>query len=326
MSKRCSVVGCNKTHSARSRSECKECYASNMETTKSSTSEQHSSTEQTFTFSQPIYSQFGTMPSNSMFLASQLPQQQQQQHNLSYAGLPQHQQQMQHAGPQISDASPNELRLVALMQQAMKPLEQKIDKIHDELLNRVTSLETRVDLIEKNDDLKNGELSRIKDTVVNMQHALNTLDSEERSKNIIIAGLSEENIISEGITFTDDLNKVSFLLEKMKLNPELVNGTTLTRLGTDTTGSKRRFMKLELPNKDIREKIIKATPKLKDLPEPWNKVYFNRDTHPVYQKEHKRLRKKFNELKAQGNPDSVKLVKGVLTVDDNIVDKNIFLN
>ena len=96
-----------------------------------------------------------------------------------------------------------------------------VHKIHDELLNRVTSLETRVDLIEKNDDLKNGELSRIKDTVVNMQHALNTLDSEGRSKNIIIAGLSEENIISEGITFTDDLNKVSFLLEKMNLNPEL---------------------------------------------------------------------------------------------------------
>ena len=183
-----------------------------------------------------------------------------------------------------------------------------------------------MDLIEKNDDLKNNEIARMKDTVVNMQHALNALDSKERSKNIIIAGLSEENIVTENITFTSDANKISFLLEKMNLNPDLVNDAKLERLGTDTSGSKRRFLKMELPDKSIREKIVKATPKLKDLPDPWNKVYLNRDTHPVYQKEHKRLRKKFNELKSVGNPESVKLVKGVLTVNDNIVDKNIFLN
>ena len=289
----------------------------------SSTSEQCSSIEPPMSSTQPLYSQFSTLSNNSMFLTQSQPQPQSTyagstQQSLPYAGLPQH-----NVNNEISQ---NDLRLITLIQHAMKPLETKIDKIHDELLNRVTSLETRVEMIEKSDELKNGELSRMKDTVVNMQHALNSLDSKERAKNIIIAGLSEENIDSENITFAGDANKVSFLLEKMNLDPAIVNNAKLERLGTDTTGSKRRFIKFELPDKNIREKIIKETPKLKDLPAPWNKIYFNRDTHPVYQKEHKRLRKKFNELKTQRDPDTVKLIKGVLTVDGDVVDKNVFLN
>ena len=76
--------------------------------------------------------------------------------------------------------------------------------------------------------------------------------------------------------------------------------------------------------------VIKEAPKLKNLPEPWKRIYINRDQHPVYQKEHQRLRKKFNDLKKnpqyQENPDAVKLTKGSLSINDVVVDKNMFLN
>ena len=273
---------------------------------------------------QPAYSQFSTTSlfsnMNSPNNTSMFPPLQQQP-QLAYAGLPQ-------TNPLNNGMTPDENRLFTLMQHAMKPLESKIDKIHDELLNRVTSLETRVGLIEKGDDTKNTEISRIKDTMINMQHALNSIDSKKRSKNIIIAGLPEDDITTNHVLYSGDDNKIAFLLEKMGLDTRLVDddATKIERLGNDTSGFKRRFTKIEFTDKTTRENVMKEAPKLKDLPEPWNKVYFNRDTHPVYQKEHKRLRKKFNELKGQGNPDSVKLTKGILTVEGVTVDKNIFLN
>ena len=102
MSKRCSVIGCNKFHSAKSRSECKDCHAINMETT--SISEQ-SSTEQAFTFTQPIYSQFGTIATNnSMFLTPPLQQQQQQQPPLP-PPPPQQQHQQQQQQQQLPHAA-----------------------------------------------------------------------------------------------------------------------------------------------------------------------------------------------------------------------------
>ena len=85
-----------------------------------------------------------------------------------------------------------------------------------------------------------------------------------------------------------------------------------------------------MENNEIREVVMKEAPKLKDLPEPLKRIYMNRDIHPVYQKESQRLRKKFNDLKKdpqhQQNPGSVKLVKGILSVNDITVDKNMFLN
>ena len=164
--------------------------------------------------------------------------------------------------------------------------------------------------------------------MIDMQRALNSIDSKDRSRNIIIAGLTEEDITTDDVTQSGDPSKIAFLLDKMGLNPALSEDPTkIERIGADTTGSKRRFIKVEFPDKTTRESVMKVTAKIKDLPEPWNKVYFNRDTHPVYQNESKRLRKKFKDLKTNhDNPESVQLVKGKLTVDGVVVDKNIFLN
>ena len=69
--------------------------------------------------------------------------------------------------------------------------------------------------------------------------------------------------------------------------------------------------------------------KLKDLGEPWSRVYLNHDKHPVYRRENGRLRKKMNDYRKkqefQDNPrERVKIVKGELVVDGNVIDRNTF--
>ena len=68
---------------------------------------------------------------------------------------------------------------------------------------------------------------------------------------------------------------------------------------------------------------------MKDLDDPWKKVYLNRDKHSVYRYENNRLRKKMNDLRKkpefQDNPrQRVKIVKGELLVDEIVVDRNTF--
>ena len=157
MSKLCSNTNCNKYHTAKTRDLCKDCFSkmndSNVLPTSATTS-----TSTAIRAEMPIanqYSQFnstllfGAIGSQGMPLNHQPRQPSQFQHQqfqqLPYAGLPQTNNDV---GIGIS-----ETRLVALVQHAMKPLENKIDQIHTELLNRVSSLETRVGLVEKNDDI-----------------------------------------------------------------------------------------------------------------------------------------------------------------------------
>ena len=340
MPKLCNVAGCNKYHSAKTRKECKACHdkmttnanaqTNNQPLTTSSAPNQPPVTQYTqySQFNPSSTSLFGTIGAPTLN-THQHAQIQQPQQMLSYAGLPQN----DTSFPNISgnNISVNEARLFTLIQQAVKPLETKIDQIRDDLNNRVISLEKRMDLIEKTDESKNDELSKVKDTMVNMQRALNSFDSVERSKNIIISGLSEEVISSDNVDFDNDGTKLGYIFAKLGIDQNLIpEDNKIQRLGKDTHGTKRRFIKVEFDNKEAREIVMKQAPKLKDFPEPWKRIFINRDHHPVYQKEHQRLRKKFNDLKKepqhQQNPGAVKLVKGTLSVNDVVIDKNMFLN
>ena len=77
--------------------------------------------------------------------------------------------------------------------------------------------------------------------------------------------------------------------------------STSQRIGRDINGEKRRALKIILKDYDTREIIIENARKLKALGDPFDKVYINRDTHPVYQKENQLLRKKFNDLKKRAD-------------------------
>ena len=101
------------------------------------------------------------------------------------------------------------------------------------------------------------------------------------------------------------------------------------RIGKQPTNGKTRMVKVMFPDKESRDKAVQQSIRLKDLEEPWKKVYLNRDKHSVYRYENNRLRKKMNDLRKKPEfqdiaKERVKIVKGELLVDDNIVDRNTF--
>ena len=87
-----------------------------------------------------------------------------------------------------------------------------------------------------------------------------------------------------------------------------------------------RMINVTLPSTDTRNMVLENTSSLKDLPVPWCKIYINKDLHPVYSRQNKRLRDKMSELKSkpQNKEKNIKIVKGKLMMDDEVVDKNPF--
>ena len=78
----------------------------------------------------------------------------------------------------------------------------------------------------------------------------------------------------------------------------------------------------------MRDKICSESKKVKLLPDPWKRVYINKDVHPVYLKENQRIRRRMQDLKKvpgyEHESDRVKLENGLLTVDGATVDQNLF--
>ena len=226
----------------------------------------------------------------------------------------------------VGDMSINEL--LSVFQNTMKPIENKIDAINKTLSNEVQALQKKVEILEQEDSAKEQKISRLTDTINNMQQAINAIDSKERAKNLIIAGLTENPIQLEESLLTDDYEKIRVLLDKIGLHQSVYSAIiSVERIGKESS-EKRRMLKVVLGDNTTRETIISHAKNLKDLEEPWKKIFINRDTHPVYNKEHQRLRKKFNEMKKRPDlktPGSVTLKKGKLIVNGVTIDQNIFL-
>ena len=128
-----------------------------------------------------------------------------------------------------------------------------------------------------------------------------------------------------------DRDKVHYVFDNIGLRDLRLNdAVNLSRIGKKRDDNKARLIKLTVANNAIREKIVKSAPSLKETDGMLSSVFINRDSHPVYQKEHHRLRKKLAEVKRneqlRGNINSdAKIVKGELIVNGTVVDRNIFL-
>ena len=124
------------------------------------------------------------------------------------------------------------------------------------------------------------------------------------------------------MSFNDE-QKVSTLFKEIGL--ALPEGYTLTRLGKQKDNF-NRVIKMNVMSKEYRDVITKDSKLLKGKRLPWGKIYINRDLHPVLVQENNRLRhKKNNLMKLEENKNkNVKIEKGKLTIDGEVVDENLF--
>ena len=217
-------------------------------------------------------------------------------------------------------------QMLALIQSQTKPLEMKVESIDQKLGKEITGLKTRINVLENEvleEKQKNETLTQI---VVEMQKSLNKIDSTDREKNLIISGLPEDEIEVDGVLLKDDLEKVGKMFNLIEIGGGPWN---VERLGKPTTNGKTRIARVVFPDREMRDKVVERSTRLKDLGEPWKKVYLNRDKHPVYRVENNRLRRKMNEYrkKPEYQEDSktrVKITKGELLVDGSVIDRNMF--
>ena len=219
-----------------------------------------------------------------------------------------------------------------IIKKQLESIEKKVTNIETSLNSKVKILESKILVLEnelQNEKEKNEKMSNV---IINMQSSLNSIDSASREKNVIISGLPETDLNSNGKTLSTDKQKMSFIAENINagFNYHDIKNFTLTRIG-QPNANKPRILKVKLGNKANRDKLIQASSRLKNLGEPWKKVFINYDNHPVYQRERNRLRLRMNELRksdeyADNPTERVKIVKGELKVDDATIDRNFFLH
>ena len=207
----------------------------------------------------------------------------------------------------------------------------QMSTIESLLSNRLTVAENRIKLHDEELAHKNEQIAHLSNTIVNMQKELNSLDYDKRSKNLIIAGLSEEAVTVENTTVDTDIDKVNLVLSNIGLVAEqLVDDNCLSRIGKPTNNGRPRLLQIVCADNEIRERVVKSAPKLKEKGEPLSRIYINRDTHPVYQKENARLRQQLSKIKQsereKGNECDAKIVKGKLVWNNNVIDKNLFFH
>ena len=98
-------------------------------------------------------------------------------------------------------------------------------------------------------------------------------------------------------------------------------------MGRQRAGS-HRAIKMCLDSKDVRDTIMRNARRLKGLSAPWANIYINKDLSPVLVQENKRLREKKKRLSSSDDmkDKDVRIEKGRLKVDDEVVDQSIFID
>ena len=83
-----------------------------------------------------------------------------------------------------------------------------------------------------------------------------------------------------------------------------------------------------LDSKDVRDTIMRNARRLKGLSAPWANIYINKDLSPVLVQENKRLREKKKRLSSSDDmkDKDVRIEKGRLKVDDEVIDQSIFID
>ena len=149
------------------------------------------------------------------------------------------------------------------------------------------------------------------------------IDAHERECNVIVSGLSEDNITVGGEDLANDKDKIAAVLGE--IDAPLPAEFTVERIGKESANY-TRIIKMKIGNKINRDAILAKSKDLKNNSESSvNSVYLKKDLHPVLVHENNRLRRKMKELQKldSNGGKEIKLLKGKLLVDNSVVDQNM---
>ena len=163
-----------------------------------------------------------------------------------------------------------------------KSTEAKLDTFIGHANINLENMKKRMEFLEAENTKKDDGNAVLKDIIVNMQSCLNKSDSDIRNKNVIIQGIPEGKITVENMDLECDLDKIKWLLKltgNEYFNNETINNLDISRLGKPNHGY-NRTIKIICQSNVEREAFLKGANKLKNLAEPWRKVYIKKTSTP----------------------------------------------
>ena len=185
-----------------------------------------------------------------------------------------------------------------LIRKPHKPINEKLDQINENYNNRITTLESRVKILESENRNKDEKIEILTEIVVNMQKGINLIDGRTRSNNIIITegNISCKDNDDNDIILQNDRDKSRHLLLLMRC--DLFSDNDLERFEIERIGKRRdeynHVVKVTLDSTQERNDFIKNSEVLKNHNDPWKSVFVKKkDLHPVYVAENKRIETKY---------------------------------
>ena len=166
-----------------------------------------------------------------------------------------------------------------------------------------------------------SKLSDAFDIIHQQQKFLESLDSKERRRNLIVTGLSED-VDELGGTDNEKIRNVI----NSALPDEEMDRTrwTMKRLGQENE-RKMRPLLITIDEQNQRDKILREAKNLKDAGGQMARVYIKKDVHPAIRKETVRLRRREREEREKAENVGVNIVydwrNRVLMRDGVIIDR-----
>ena len=154
------------------------------------------------------------------------------------------------------------------------------------------------------------------ETIRQQQSFLEYIANKDRQGNLIITGLQESDKDDEGLE--NILRTVAPDIRHLEYNHK--------RLGNPETARSPRPILIERLNgsRNKRNTLCGKSNTLKSKPE-FKKVFMKKDTHPIFRKEHNRLKKVVWEEKQKPTNQGCNILydikKGVVTKDDIVIDR-----
>ena len=164
------------------------------------------------------------------------------------------------------------------------------DVKYDQIIKDLTDL--RKAIVSSDNETK-AQIKELRDTVIKQsdiilqqQLFLEQLDRHKRETNLVLFGVPDEQQAFDGVTA--DAEKIVKVLSEIEAETDIVRSHY--RLGRTVNANKPRPLLLKVDSKIIRDNTLEIAKKLKDLAEPYKKVYIKKDSHPEVRKEWKRLK------------------------------------
>ena len=153
--------------------------------------------------------------------------------------------------------------IIKIITDIVTPINEKLAGIEETMKNQQVAANNRITLLESRCTQHENKIETMSQVIASMQSCINNQDAGTREKNIIISGLSEQEIeTAEKQLLSTDEEKVKHILHLIEIGDIPTKEFTYERVGKERPGS-IRMLKVNVTSKHNRNKILDKVPSLR---------------------------------------------------------------